>query len=166
MNQLLRLAWLTALWILLWRELSVANLASGMLVALLVTTLYPLRPLTGEHRLRPVALLTFLAYFARELLVSNLVVARSILTPRLRLRSGIVAVPVGPCSDLVVTIVANAITLTPGTMTLEVSDDRCTLYVHVLHAHDIEVVRQDTLRLLRLAHRAFGYNGTPTEETA
>lgn len=166
MRRLAQLAWLTGLWVVLWRDLSLANLASGVLVALLVTSLYPLPPVTSQRRpWRPLALLRFAAYFGWLLLVSNVVLARAILTPKKRLRTAIVAIPVGDRSDLFITTVANAITLTPGTMTLDVSDDRQTLYVHVLDEHDVEEVRQAELKLLRLALRAFGYDDAPASPT-
>jgi multicomponent Na+:H+ antiporter subunit E len=71
-------------------------------------------------------------------------------------RTGIVAVPVAACSDLVITVVANAITLTPGTLTLEVRREPSTLYVHVLHLRDLDQVRRDIRTLLRMVVRAIG----------
>jgi multicomponent Na+:H+ antiporter subunit E len=56
----------------------------------------------------------------------------------------------------VVTLIADAITLTPGTLTLEVVADPLTLYVHVLDGRDLEAVRREVRRLEVLAVRAFG----------
>ena len=53
-------------------------------------------------------------------------------------------------------MVANAISLTPGTLTIEVATDPNVLYVHVLHLHDIDAVRRDVTRLERSVLRAFG----------
>lgn len=158
MRRAVQLAGLTALWIMLWRDISVANLISGVVVALLVTVLYPLAP-TGErvHTIRPLPLLTFIAYFGRSLLVSNFVVARTILSPTNRIRTGILRLPIAGCSDLVTTLVANAITLTPGTMTIEVSESSQVLYIHVLQTNedDMQDERQSLHKLLHLALRAF-----------
>lgn len=154
----MQLAWLTALWILLWRDLSVANLASGVAVAILVTVLYPLTPTEDhQHTLRLVPLLTFLAYFGRSLLVSNFVLARTILSPTNRIRAGILRLPVPGCSDPVTTLVANVITLTPGTMTIEVRESPRVLYIHVLQTNedDMEDERRSLYKLLHLALRAF-----------
>jgi multicomponent Na+:H+ antiporter subunit E len=52
--------------------------------------------------------------------------------------------------------VANVITLTPGTVTIEVEDSPPVLYVHVLHLHDLEAVRRDLLRIEEFSVRAFG----------
>jgi multicomponent Na+:H+ antiporter subunit E len=164
MRRMLFVAWLTLLWLVLWRDISLANVISGVAVALVVTTVYPLGPARqGQHTLRPHWALVFHVYFIWKMLVSNLVVAREIITPRDRIRSGIVAIPVTGYSDLVITIVANAITLTPGTLSLEVRRDPPTLYVHVMHLYDTETVRRDIGQLLRLVMRAVGTPGMRDE---
>lgn len=156
MTRALLVGWFTVLWIVLWRDPSVANVLSGVAIALVVLAVFPPHRVTGDHALRPLRLAVFLGYFAWKLVVSNLVVAREIVTPRDHIRTGIVAVPMVACSDLMVTIVANAISLTPGTLTLEVRRDPPTLFVHVLHLHDLDQVRRDIRTLQRLAVRAIG----------
>jgi multicomponent Na+:H+ antiporter subunit E len=149
--------WLVVLWELLWRDLSVANTVSGVVVAVLVALVSPPLPrAVPRHRVRPLALLRFLGYFVWLLVVSNLVVALEILTRRDRIRSGIVAVPLAGSSDLATTVLADAITLTPGTLSLEVRHGPPTLYVHVLHVRDVESVRRDIHRLQRMVVRAIG----------
>jgi multicomponent Na+:H+ antiporter subunit E len=98
----------------------------------------------------------FTLYFVYQLAVSTLIVARTILSPRARLRMGIVAVPLQGCSDAVVTLVADAISLTPGTLTLEVGRDPMILYVHALDVRDISLLQHDVRKLERMAIEAFG----------
>lgn len=71
--------------------------------------------------------------FLRELLVSVKDVVLTVLRPARAQRSGIVAVPLDVRSDSGVALLANMITLTPGTTSLHVSDDRRVLYVHVMN---------------------------------
>lgn len=71
-----------------------------------------------------------------DLLVSSIAVARAVLAPRIQLRPRFVAVPIAARSDAGVTLVANYITLTPGTLTVDVSPDRSTLLIHDLLAGD------------------------------
>ncbi len=157
MTRLVPVGGMVALWLVLWRDASPANVASGLAVGLAVVAVFPLRPAQArDHTVRPVRLLVFLGYFAWQLVVSNIVVARQILTPRNRVWTGIVAVPVPPGSDLVTTIVANVITLTPGTLTVEVTRDPPMLYVHVLQVRDIEQVRRDIRTIQTLVVRAIG----------
>ncbi len=74
--------------------------------------------------------------FAGELLLSTWATIKAVLASQGRLRPGIVAVPLDVKSDGGITLFANMVTLTPGTTSLHVSDDRQTLFVHVLNLQD------------------------------
>lgn len=162
--------WLTLLWVGLWRDASVANLTSGLVVAVATSSVFASRggrdrgPDGGsdvQHRFKPWGAAAFLVYFGGKLVEANLALARAVLSRRDRTRTGIIAVELGDASDLLVTIVANAVTLTPGTMTLQTARHPRTLYVHVLHLHDPERVRRDIHRLEHLARWALGYEDVP-----
>ncbi|MCG8349205.1 MAG: Na+/H+ antiporter subunit E [Chloroflexales bacterium] len=85
----------------------------------------------------------FVLYILWEIIVANLNVARTVLfTPRAKLRPGIIAVPLDVTSDVEITMLANIITLTPGTLSLDVSDDRKVLYVHAIDVDDPDTFRQ------------------------
>jgi multicomponent Na+:H+ antiporter subunit E len=94
----------------------------------------------ARHRLRGegyfarvTRVLRFIAFTIREIVVANINVTRAVLfTPLERLRPGIVGVPLDVRSDVEITMLANLITLTPGTLSLDVSDDRSTLFVHAI----------------------------------
>jgi multicomponent Na+:H+ antiporter subunit E len=82
--------------------------------------------------------ISFALYFFYELVVSNLRIAVDILRPKLQMTPSIVAVPLDAKTDFEIMLLANLITLTPGTLSLEVSEDRTTLYVHAVYASDPE----------------------------
>ncbi|HIF64902.1 MAG TPA: hypothetical protein EYG16_11660 [Deltaproteobacteria bacterium] len=86
------------------------------------------------------SLLCLLANFTWNLLLSNLEVARIVLSPRLHIRPGLIAYRTELKTDLAITALANIITLTPGTLTLEVSKDRTVLFIHALDIEKPEVV--------------------------
>jgi multicomponent Na+:H+ antiporter subunit E len=155
MSEAPRVVLLTLVWLALWSDLSVANLVSGLAVALVVVLVFRNRA-PGAVVVRPVRALAFLGYFLFKLLQSSLTVARAVVTPRDRISTGIVAVPLRGCSDALATLIADAITLTPGTLTLEVRREPLTLYVHALDARRIEDVEADVRTLEVLAVRAFG----------
>ena len=156
MRYLWRAVWLIAVWLFLWGEVTVGNLVGGSLVAAVVLYLFrPERVVVGGA-FRPLAALRFLVYFLVKLVEASLVVAWEVVTPRNRINEGIVAVPLAGVSDLLTTMVANSISLTPGTLTIEVGEDAKVLYVHVLHLRDVEQVRSDVHRLELLAIKAFG----------
>ncbi len=83
-------------------------------------------------------LVAFVLYFLYELLKANLQVAYEVMTPKLNMKPGIVQVPLDVTSDLEITLLANLITLTPGTLSLDVSTDKKVLYVHTMYVTDKE----------------------------
>ena len=152
------------LWVILWRDLSIANVLSGLAVGVVVTTL----PRRDElrHRVRPLAALRFLGVFAVKLVEANIELAREVVTPTNSINTGIVAVPIPVESDAVVTLVASAVSLTPGTLTLETTP--CpdpVLYVHVLHLRDFDDARDEVLGIARLAAAAFPLRTPRAEST-
>jgi len=155
MTRVVHLAWLVLVWLLLWGHITPANVLSGVLVAVVVVAIAGARR-SGQITLRPFATLRFAAHFGVQLVVATAVVAWDVATPRSRIRTGIVAVPLRGCSDAVATLIADAISLTPGTLTVDVDPEPLTLYVHVLHLRDVERVRRDVRRIEVLAVRAFG----------
>ena len=154
------LLWLTAVWVGLWGSLTWANVLGGLAVAVVLLLTLPLSDVPDRQVVRPLALARFLGYFAADLVKASLQVALLVVLPRRTLRQAVVAVPVRGASDQLLTLLANAISLTPGTLTLEVDRPRSTLYVHVLDVgrspDGVEMVRGDILTLERLAILAVG----------
>lgn len=149
--------WLVLVWVALWGDLTAANVVGGALVAAVALAMFPTAGPRRGFTLRPLHALHFLGYFLAKLVEANAVVAWEVLTPNNeRVREGVVAVPVTGASDAVVTTLANAISLTPGTLTLEVRRDPTVLFVHVLHLRSVEQTRNEVYRLETLALRAFG----------
>ncbi|MBN16353.1 MAG: Na+/H+ antiporter subunit E [Pelagibacterium sp.] len=91
---------------------------------------------------RFVRALSLAALFFYELALSAARVAILVISPGMkkRLAPGIIAYPLSVTSDVQITLLANLITLTPGTLSVDVSDDRKTLYIHVLEMNDREDV--------------------------
>jgi len=83
-----------------------------------------------------------LALFLKELVLSNLVVIQHILQPKLKVRPGVFAYETELRSDWEVTLLACLITLTPGTLTLEVSPDQGTLYIHAIDIEDADEMKR------------------------
>jgi multicomponent Na+:H+ antiporter subunit E len=79
--------------------------------------------------------------FFKDLTISVKDVAITVLHPRRPIRSAIVAVPLDVKSEEGITLLANMITLTPGTTSLHVSQDRSTLYAHVMNDSDESVAQ-------------------------
>jgi multicomponent Na+:H+ antiporter subunit E len=134
---------LAFVWALLMGAIDLANLVVGFVLGFGV--LWVSKPVlgdTGYFRRGPQAI-RFLAFFLKELFISNLLVAREVLSPRPRRRPGVVAVPLDAKTDAEITLLANIVTLTPGTLSLDVSPDRSTLYVHAMFLESPEALRRD-----------------------
>ena len=84
------------------------------------------------------AVFRLILYVLWELVISSLRIAWDIVTPTDYANPRIVCIPVDDLDDIAITILANAISLTPGSLALDVSDDRRYLYVHVMYAEDRE----------------------------
>jgi multicomponent Na+:H+ antiporter subunit E len=155
--RIVTIVWLLVVWEALWGDLSIANVASGLLVGLALTLAFPVRRPSRAGQLRLVPLVQLLAYFAWKLVEANVIVAWEVITPsNEKVNEAIVAVPLTGASDLVVATVANMISLTPGTLTLEIERRPTVLYVHVLHLRTIEEVRADVIELELRVLRALG----------
>lgn len=84
--------------------------------------------------------LALIGLFLRELVLSALRVAWLVVQPKPRLHPGIIAYPLTVTTDAQITLLANMITLTPGTLSIDVSDDRRTLYIHAIDVTDREAL--------------------------
>lgn len=125
---------LALIWAFVTGSFTSLNLLFGILLAFCVLYLlrdYAAPPKTLRQLRRAVSLGML---FIRELVVSAVQVAIVVLTPDLRrvLRPAVIAFPLSVKSDAEITLLANLITLTPGTLSVDVSEDRSVLYIHVL----------------------------------
>jgi multicomponent Na+:H+ antiporter subunit E len=124
--------WLTLVWVGLWGSVTVANVLGGLAVAVLLLLLLRPGPADAPAVVDPLALLRFVVRFFVDLVVSSLQVVRLVLRPRIELRQSVVSVRVPDASDTLLTLLADAISLTPGTLTIDVDRGSSTLYVHAL----------------------------------
>ena len=151
--------WLTVMWVLLWGDVSLANVVTGAAVAAALVLVFPPGATNDDPIVvRPLAATSFLVWFLGQLLITNLAVAREVLLPRSRsqIRPAVVAVRLKTNSGRLATIVANAITLTPGTLTIDARGRPALLYVHVLSFTDVESATADVEDLELRVVRAFG----------
>jgi len=122
---------------------SLANLLLGLALGGLALFLVRDSLGAGGSFLRTRRAAALLALFVEQLVRSAWRVAVLVLSPRLVVRPGILAYPLTVDRDIEITLLANLITLTPGTLSVDVSDDRRTLYVHAIDCADPAQVRRD-----------------------
>lgn len=158
-RQLPLLGWLVLVWILLWGTWSWANLLSGLLVAGVVTWLLPLPPVTEHARFRPLGVLRFLGHFLLDLGRSSLQVAWEVLRPSGPVRSALIEVELRTDSDLLLTLVAETLTLVPGSLVLDLDRSRKVFLMHVMPVRteaDVDRHRADVLAVEERLVKAFG----------
>lgn len=156
---LFTLGWLTLVWVALWEEFTWANLIGGVLAGSLVVRAIPLHPVRWSHSVRPLALIRLMLYFTWKLSEASVLMAWEVVTPRNRVNPAVVSVPLRTRSVGVATAVANMVSLTPGTLTLEVDEETMTLVMHVLHLETIEKSRHEVLHLEELTTAALPLRG-------
>ena len=161
-HQVPLVVWLVVVWILLWGTWSWANLLSGLLVALTVLTLLPLPHVVGGVRVRPVPLLAFLGHFVVDLFVSGADVAWQVLRPGGVRSTAIIQVQLRADSDLLLTMVAEATSLVPGSLVLDLDREQRVMTLHLLPVRDLEDVARKKANVLVVEERlvrAFGSAG-------
>lgn len=150
-----------AVWVALWGDLTTGTVVAGLCVGGLVGTVFSRvgpRATAGRPVVRPLALLRLVTVFSWMLVVSTWTVTARVCARRVRVAPAVVAVRLPPSSEAVATLVANAVTLTPGTLTLDAvrdADGTVRMVVHALDAPDTATVRTDVLTLHRLVAEAF-----------
>ena len=90
---------------------------------------------------RATLVIRFAIFYLKELFIANLRVAGTVLSPRMKMTPAVVAIPLETEGDLSISLLANLITLTPGSLTLDISADYTVLYVHTMYADDIDQFR-------------------------
>jgi len=135
---------LTLVWSGLLGGITLANLVSGFIVSYLLLWLVT-RGQRGHDAYfgKLPRLIGFIVYYLWELLVSNAIIAYDVLTPTHHMKPGVIGIPIDAKTDLEITVLANLITMTPGTLSLDISPDRKTLYVHAMYIRDPEKLRAD-----------------------
>lgn len=130
-NLLLALAWAA-----MGGDFSAFNLFVGFVWGYLI--LFFSQPITGSSRYfaKLWQLIGFIGFFIRELIKSNLRVIYDVLTPTHHMQPGVIALPLEAGSDAEITLLANLISLTPGTLSLDVSTDKRVLYIHAMYIDD------------------------------
>ncbi len=132
---------LALLWCLLNNRLTISEFALGLLFGAFVLWLtrgFRQERIWIERWSKAFALL---AEFLKQVVIANLQVAKLVLSPRLRLRPALFLIPLELDNDIAITALGNMITLTPGTLTIDVAPDRSVLFVHCINTDDPAATR-------------------------
>jgi multicomponent Na+:H+ antiporter subunit E len=129
---------LAFLWAALTANFSFGNIILGFIIAFIVIAIISKIWVKEAYAKKTWLLFSFVLYIIYELFISSFKVAADVLRPKLRNTPGVIAIPLETDTDVEITILANLISLTPGTLTLDVSSDKKTLFVHTMFADDVD----------------------------
>lgn len=142
-------------WTALWSEVTFANVLWGAVIGAVLLRIVPLPRDDDSLGVRPLAAVRYLGYALWALVRSSAGVVLAVIGPADAIDQGIVEVPLRTRSVGIATLVANTVSLTPGTLTLELRREPPSLFVHVLQLTSIDEVVAEVRKLEDLAVAAF-----------
>lgn len=134
---------LSVIWAALSGQFTPENVISGFVLGYVLLWLLRGALGAGPYVNKVPQVIGFIGFFLVALVQANVRVAWEVLTPGHTMRPAIVAIPLDLRSPLQITLLAQMITLTPGTLSLDVSSDRRVLYVHSMYVDDIDEFRAE-----------------------
>jgi multicomponent Na+:H+ antiporter subunit E len=146
-------------WVLLWGDLSPANLVSGFVLGLVITWVFPLPPIQFGGRFRLWPHLRMIAILLFDLVRSSFVVAAQAFHFGHTIRNAVVRVDLRTHSDLYLTLTSELVTLVPGSLVMEARRQESVLYLHVMDVRteaDVASARRMVLQAEERVVRSFG----------
>ncbi|TVR75056.1 MAG: Na+/H+ antiporter subunit E [Sphaerobacteraceae bacterium] len=143
MNALLLNVFLALIWAAATGNFDPANLLVGFAIGFLVVVFAQRAVGSTNYGRKFILVVRFALFFIYELFKANLRVAYDVITPSQYMRPGVVAIPLSVKTDTEITLLANLISLTPGTLSLDVSDDKSVLYLHAMFVDDPDELRHE-----------------------
>ncbi|WP_336659184.1 Na+/H+ antiporter subunit E [Leucobacter sp. USHLN153] len=150
---------LVVLWMMLWHEVSLLSVVSGIVVAVIVMRVFYLPPVELAGRFNIWYVLRYVGYFIWHLARASWEVAWLAVRPGPPPKTSIIAVKLSTRSDFIITMVGLTNSLIPGSLVAEVDRFQSTLYLHVLNTptqREITNMRREVRKIERLLVRAVG----------
>jgi multicomponent Na+:H+ antiporter subunit E len=94
---------------------------------------------------RYLKIFAFVLFYIKEILISNITVARDVLFFNNHLKPGFILLPIDTLNERQILILSNIITMTPGTLAMDVADDQKNLFLHSLYVEDADQLRQQLI---------------------
>lgn len=170
MKRVLGVLFLAGLWMLLFGQFDGLTFVVGLIVGYAATALS--RSVFGTDQQEPNAqeesepsvgtvpriwsLFKLAWYYTYEMIACNLMMARDVIRPAPKLTPAIFALEVPGLGPAGTTVLANLITLTPGSLVIDFDPERETLYIHTIYAQDVDTMKRDYRRFARQVFRVMG----------
>ena len=135
---------LAGIWIALTGSLYYTNFLFGFMLGFFVLWIMNRNENDQRYFYRVPKIIGFIFYFLYELIKANVQVAFDVITPKYFFKPGIVKYPMRAKTDFEINLLTTMISLTPGTLIIDISDDKKILYIHVMYLTDAETFVQQT----------------------
>jgi multicomponent Na+:H+ antiporter subunit E len=160
------LGWLVVLWVLLWGRVTPGLVVSGLVVGAISIARFPLPPLAIEGRVRPLSALRFGARFAFDVVRASAEVASLAFRRDQEAPTAVIGVPLVTRSDLMLTLVAEVLSLVPGSLVVEIDRHDAIVYLHLIGVPDRAAVERERTRAQETEARMIRAFGSPADRAA
>jgi multicomponent Na+:H+ antiporter subunit E len=158
--------WLVLLWVLLWGRVTPGLVVSGLVVGVIAVALFPLPPLKIEGRVHPLAAARFGLRFLWDVVRASVEVALLALRRDQEAPTAVIGVPLVTRSDLMLTLVAEVLSLVPGSLVVEIDRHDAILYLHLIGVADRGEVERERRRSQATEARMIRAFGSPADRAA
>ncbi len=143
---------LSFIWVALTGSMYYSNFLFGFMLGFFIQWVLNRNETDQRYFYRVPKIIGFIFFFLYEIIVANIQVAYDVITPKYFFKPGIVRYPMEAETDLEINLLSTVISMTPGTLILDVSEDKKSLYIHVMYlkdrAHFIEQIKMGAERRL------------------
>lgn len=151
-NEVPLLVWLVFVWVVLWQDYSLGNIAFGLILALVIVNYFRLPPVELSGRFNIFHAIMFVLDFIKDIFVASMHITWVAISRPRSVTNAVIGVPLQTRQDLIVTLVGHVTTLIPGSLVIDVDRRTSTLYLHVFDVKseaDLEQMRQAVWRTER-----------------
>jgi len=164
--RVIEIVWLTLVWVLLWGTFTPLSVVGGVVVSVAVIGAFRFPPAEAHLPVRPLRLIGLVGYLVYDMVVSGAEVSWQVLRYGPAARGAVFEVPLLSSSDRVVTVIANALSLSPGAMALQIDHAHGLWFVYALGPRDAAGVERNRRRSMDMQRRVLAALGTPAELAA
>ncbi|GAA2547294.1 multicomponent Na+:H+ antiporter subunit E [Neomicrococcus aestuarii] len=165
-NELPLLVWLVFVWVVLWQNYSLGNIAFGLVLALIIVNYFRLPPVELSGRFNVWFAILFVFDFIKDIFVASFQLAWVALVRPTTVRNAVIGVPLQTRQDLIVTFVGHVTTLIPGSLVIDVDRRTSTLYLHVFDVRTEEDLEKMRRKVWRTERQVLSIMGTKEEYEA
>jgi len=135
---------LSFIWVALTGSMYYTNFVFGFLLGFFVLWIMNRNDIDQRYFYRVPKILSFVVYFLYLIIKANLQVAYDVMTPKYFMKPGVVRYPLNAKTEFEINLLSTMISLTPGTLILDISEDKKTMYIHVMYLEDAETFVKQT----------------------